>query len=204
MKKTVFALGVVAMTCGSPAGTDQINNPNDPNNPNNPNNPADPIASLDSSLKNGTRLRNKYIAASDGTVAMGSGLLDTSRNEDCSFAMADDGRMRCLPAYPNLAYASSYYNNATCSGTPVAYSSSCEPAKKYVIQNPANCGPSTGGGSVQPVTEITPPATLYTKGATACTSVANTFFTAAAGYRVYVIGSVIPASNFVDGAVMTQ
>ena len=37
-----------------------------------------------------------------------------------------------------------------------------------------------------------------------CKAGSNLLFTAAAGYRLYTLGAVGPASSFVDGSVMTQ
>jgi hypothetical protein len=195
MNKLLFVLGVVGLSCGNPAGTDPIIDPN---------NPSDPIADLDSSLKNGARLRNKYIVASDGTVALGGGLVDTQRSEDCAFALADDGKLRCLPTYPDVANLSAYYNNSSCTGNPIAYSASCEAPKKYVMQAASSCAASPVGSSLYALFEITPPATLYSKSGTTCTAVPNTIYTTATGYRVYTVGTPIPASKFVDGTVMTQ
>lgn len=195
MKKPVFVLGLVGLTCGGPAATDQMIDPN---------NPLPPSADGSLALKNGSRLRNKRIVASDGTVALGAGLFDTQRSEDCSFSLADDGKMRCLPTYPNLATVSTYYDHPTCSGRPLALSSTCEPAKKYVIQYAPNCGSSATAGSIASVTEITPPATLYSLSGTTCTAMTNTLFTAATGYRIYSIGAVVSAARFVDGTATTQ
>lgn len=185
MNRLVFVLGAIALSCGSPAGTD-------------PNSPNEPL------VKNGTRLRNKYIVASDGTITLGAGLIDTQRGEDCSFSLAEDGVLRCLPGEPNIAITSVYYNNATCGGNPLAYSPNCESPKKYVQQGPSNCGSINRGNRILTLSEIPPPATLYSKSGSTCTSIPNTLYTAATGYRVYTLGAAVPATNFVEGTVMTQ
>jgi hypothetical protein len=204
MKKELAVLALTLLTCGqmtsdpnnpnNPSNPSNPNNPPDPNNPNNPNNPGGPVASLDSELKNGSRLRNKYYQGSDGTVAMAFGLFDTMRNEDCSFGTADDGQTRCLPSG---VYASSYYADSSCS-TPLAFDAGCGAVANYILFN-GGSGTCSAGYSIAPANLFaSAPTTIYTKSGATCTASTNPL----PSYRWYRAGAVIPATSFVSATIM--
>lgn len=104
---------------------------------------TDPVGSAKADpTQSGTRLKVKYYAGSDGSQQV-SLMHDSQRNEDCSFQLAADGNIRCLPsgAEAYVYFADSgcsqhlaivvnsscttpptyglTYDTATCSGTPV-------------------------------------------------------------------------------------
>jgi hypothetical protein len=70
----------------------------------------DPIPEADAATS-GTRLKARYYVGADGSKQF-IGWRDTMRNEDCSFATAEAGMVRCLPAVG--AYAT-FYADAGCS-----------------------------------------------------------------------------------------
>lgn len=202
MKSFTLALSLTLLSCNSGMANDP-NHPNDPNNPNNPNDLGqpndpgkpdmrDPIASIEAPLKDGTRLHNKYINGADGSVALGGGLYDTQLKADCSFMIAEDGMLRCLPTG---GYVMNVFLDASCT-RPLGYSPKCSPAIKYIVDTlSTNCGSLN---RTYNATEITAPAMVYNLVGATCVGYANSFTT----YRLYSLGSALPASQFVAGTPM--
>ncbi len=158
--------------------------------------PTTPTSSADSSagsaLKNGSRLHNKYISASDGSLSPGSALYDTMLAVDCTFVQAEDSMLRCLPTGAFLQ--STYYVDAACTQL-FAYSSKCAPALKYGVDYlSATCGQANRVYNLNELT--TPPAQVYVKSGASCTATPNLFTV----YRMYSFGSAVPAATFVLGS----
>lgn len=192
MQKTSILFALALITCGSPP-SDDPNDPTNPNNPNNPNNPQNPLSGIESALKNGSRLRIKYINAEDGTVGLGGGYYDSQLATDCSFNTAEDGMLRCLPLQASVL--STYFLDASCT-QPLAFSEKCGPSHKYAYVSPTlGCTQFR----IVSVTELaSPPTTLYTKNGLLCQSTPNPYAT----YRQYSVGSAVPAAQFVAGTMM--
>jgi hypothetical protein len=63
--------------------------------------------------KGGTRLEAHWFATADGAVQFDT-FFDKSLGVSCSFQVAADGSLRCLPLASEVAAAASYFTNATC------------------------------------------------------------------------------------------
>jgi len=146
------------------------------------------------SLRSGTRLHHKMITAEDGTVAALTGLYDTQLSTDCAFQASEDGMTRCLPFGAYIQ--ASVFLDAGCTQA-FATSSKCQPAMKYTVDySSLTCGMMN---RVLNILELTaPPATIYYKSATACTLIPNSYNV----YRMYSLGTAVPASTFVGGMEM--
>lgn len=145
-------------------------------------------------LKSGTRLHHKTIAAEDGTVAQATGLYDTQLSTDCAFQVSEDGMMRCLPFGAYIQ--ASVFLDAGCT-LAFATSSKCASPMKYVVDySSLTCGSQN---RVLNLTEMTtPPTNIYYKTVTACTQIPNTYNV----YRMYSLGATVTASTFVGGMEM--
>jgi len=64
--------------------------------------------------KSGTRLKARFLVASDGSEQP-NGFFDSSRRENCTFATAADGVTRCLPAIGGrFGLLSHYFADSAC------------------------------------------------------------------------------------------
>lgn|SRR5574337_1268750 len=149
-------------------------------------------SSSDGQPKNGSRLRVRVWKGDDGTLQP-AGFFDTTRNEDCSPSLADDGKTRCLPtsAYVNRsANQFFYFADASCSTYLVELAASDCITPAYLELQSSACGV---GPSYQPLSAIATPATVYSlNGAGNC--VAQTAPTAKQWLQA---GAKEPATNFV-------
>lgn len=68
---------------------------------------------VDSEPHDGSRLRGIWWTAADGARQHSGLWRDTELQLDCTFALASDGVMRCLPPAPAVFVG--YYRDATCS-----------------------------------------------------------------------------------------
>lgn len=195
MRTAALVLSLALVTCsgsdGGPYDPANPNQPGSPSNPNDPGNPGDPLGTLTAPIKNGSRLRNKYIEATDGTVTLQIGLYDTQRNEDCSFVDAEDGQLRCLPL-TGPSYVATVFVDSSCT-IPLVFGPNCSaPAKTtYELITTAGCS----RWRVRSISEIAMPANIYTKSGTMCTPTPNPY----AGYRFYQAGNSIAPTEFVAG-----
>lgn len=82
--------------------------------------------------ESGSRLTATYLDGEDGSRAF-VGFYDTIRKEDCSFQLAGDGKMRCMPAAANLVDGSGYFADAECTKqlAHVVTATSCGAGPRY-------------------------------------------------------------------------
>lgn len=149
-----------------------------------------PDAAADDGTKDGSRLKARYYVADDGARQF-AGWFDTQRGEDCTFQVAADGKMRCMPI-PRVQGYVLYYADASCSQKIVADATGC--ATGYAgIWDTSGCGQSrlhlhSLGSTVNS-------ATIYYSYNGSCTPIAK-------GDTVYRhVGAEIPASSFVGANV---
>jgi hypothetical protein len=134
----------------------------------------------------GARIQRQLITNADG-VRQSRAWYDTQLGVECWFAVAGDGKMRCMPGTAN-AYG--FFADMNCK-QPLAQLS--DPTTKYALQSGSNCAPPTyytlgsqyGG-------------TVYVASGTTCAKVASP----PAG--LYTVGAAVPVTTFVEGTLTTQ
>lgn len=68
---------------------------------------TDPVSPANADPVSRKRLKAKYRTGDDGSKEyLGNAWYDSGRNEDCSFALAADGKERCLPGKPVTDFVS--------------------------------------------------------------------------------------------------
>jgi hypothetical protein len=151
-----------------------------------------PPASADSN-QSGSRRKVKYYAGDDGSKAF-AGFYDSQRKEDCSFALAGDGKTRCLPS--PTATLSGYYADAHCTQPLLAINSNCAtPTYAWTMDSTA-CA-ATAGHHVLAVGSPFAGSSVYILGGTACSGPAPT----GAGYLYFFAGDEVDPSAFVAATV---
>ena len=119
---------------------------------------------------------------------MVNGTFDSTLGENCVFALAADGVLRCLPTSIALA-RDPYFSDAACT-SPAALTYDCAPAPHYLVtENASTCpvpsiGPAfyyPGGGST----------TAYVNGGAGC--MRNSVVS---GITYYALGPAVSASTF--------
>jgi hypothetical protein len=115
------------------------------------------------------------------------GNYDSQRGEACSFQRARDGVMRCLPEAPVLR--PDIFEDSLCT-IPIALSSSCAPAPKYVSAPISVDCPFQAGGAIHDA--VLASNSLFIKSGTNC--VATAAFPGFANYRAS--GPEISPSSF--------
>lgn len=153
------------------------------------------VASSDEALS-GSRLKNRYIQGEDGS-RFSVGFFDSSRNEPCWFADADDGRKRCLPV--ELAASPIFFFDSACSER-VLLLSGCAAVPKYAYTLSATCPSEYSLYAVGAV--FTPTVGQLFQGSPMnCVQQNPANYSTATFYRV---GAVIPASAFVAGEMKSD
>ena len=132
-------------------------------------------------FESGTRLRARTYVGDDGSRQF-AGWHDSERNEDCAFAQAGDGKLRCLPT----AVFASYFTDAQCTA-PAIIVASCTPLPNYArtgtgVSGCINYGPITSVGATV--------STIFS--GPSCTQ-----GVVPAGYTAYSVGAEIPPTSFV-------
>jgi hypothetical protein len=144
------------------------------------------------SYRSGSRLRARLVEA-DG-VALFVGWHDKGPNDvDCGFALADDGRMRCLPTGSDATSFDGYFADPNCT-MPIALPTSpggCTPAR-FVVGTVGSGTTATCDWSVWGMGAAMPPAGMVfqSSGGQPCTIVSPQPST------VYPL-TLIPAAQFV-------
>jgi hypothetical protein len=132
-------------------------------------------------FQSGTRLRARFVAGETSGKQF-LGWYDTERGENCTFALASDGKQHCMP---NGIGISNYYSDSDCTQPVVASSSAdCVTGKLYGSTS-ENCGTQR----VYELTEIAAPAALYI--GSQCLSATPV------GPRTYYTAVELPPSSFV-------
>jgi hypothetical protein len=139
--------------------------------------------------KSGTRIKMKVLNTPDGAKVFQNNY-DTQRNEDCTFTVASDGVMRCLPSGASVGYGG-FFSDAACT-MPAGFSYPGCAAPTYLSVTPATAqcpwSPATGPTIYLRGATIT---TYYQKSGTTC-SVGSPL----AGYTFYAVGAVVAATSF--------
>ena len=128
------------------------------------NNPGQPVAAAMADINaGGSRLKANYYEGSDGSQQFLSTFHDAQRSEDCAFATASDGTIRCLPVANVRPGASPsvygvYYGDAACT-MPIVAVSTCagNTAPKYV-----SVGGVPGGAKGSAIYEVGATASIGT------------------------------------------
>ncbi|MFO0588813.1 MAG: hypothetical protein U0441_14785 [Polyangiaceae bacterium] len=153
---------------------------------------ADPVS--------GSRLKAKYRVGEDGSKSyLPYVWYDSQRKEDCGFALAADGKERCLPVGTYNAAPGIYFSDAACSiSLALALYPGCD--VKYVAGSKTNVSCQFTSTETQLFTLGAKAnlATVYVK------SGANCISTSGMGVELYEVGPEIPASSFVAGTVMVD
>lgn len=148
--------------------------------------------------QSGTRLKAKYYAGSDGSKVF-IGMYDSQRNEDCSFTLAGDGVLRCLPT-TGTASVSAYYSDSACSVPLALINKGC--TSKYIVRGES----STGACVYTYKTHLhqygapytAPTAYVGSSGSCSAAVISNTMF------DFFSVGPEIPPSSFVDASIQTE
>lgn len=189
-------LAFLSLTCGNPDGSQD---PKDSNFSSDPNQPADPAASLSEGLVNGSRLRHRYIAAEDGTVAPAPlttyfPLFDTQLGVECGFFPAEDGKLRCRPNFISFSYSTDFLDS-NCTQRVAIYLVNVMTYSATVNENPTKYASEevVGAHPIFHISEVTPrPANVFSMLTGSC--VANAI---PAGAKLYLVGVQAPPTDFV-------
>ena len=155
---------------------------------------TDPVGSAHADPAAGSRLKPKYRVGEDGAKEYLAGLwFDSQRNEDCSFAIAGDGKTRCLPQGTEFRY----YADASCETPMVLLQNACSPPKYAVSSIEAACGLDPSAMRVYAVDQPTTPAMIYGKQGASCFAIGPS----ASDYQYFTVGAEVPASAFVAATV---
>lgn len=143
----------------------------------------------------GTRLKRRYIQSEDG-ARLWQGFFDTMRGENCDFALAEDGRLRCLP-WADAAYLGVFFSDSACLQR-VAYHGDCGALSvRYAVEWTTQC-PSLQ--LVYEAIEYSPDAgQLFNGKPGACTATQIQ-----PGLTYYRLGAKVPATSFVAGNLMVE
>jgi hypothetical protein len=151
--------------------------------------PAAPDTWKASEAASGTRLRARFLTAGDARAHVG--FHDAQRDEDCTFQLAELGRMRCLP--PTLTYVSgaTFFSDSTCKNAVQvlpAGPQTCSDAK-YAIGTAYS--DTTCTQAPLELRRVLAPATVFQNVGTGCAPVAT---------PLVVLGDVVQWTDFVAGA----
>lgn len=125
----------------------------------------------------GTRLRAVWLSAEDGSRERVAGRwFDTELDQECAFALASDGVLRCLPAAG--AAVSAYYSDAT-----------CQPGVRLFLRLSAACARETDLGAEPSDT---------------CPTTTRLFRTRAYTGGVWVLGTECVPSDRLEGFVYSE
>lgn len=149
-----------------------------------------PVASANAA-ESGTRLRAIWQVAEDGAKQFLFQWRDTHRNEDCTFALAGDDVLRCMPA-TTINFAG-YFSDAECTQR-LFYriaNSACV-AQGQVLGTLTETAGCEYRSRRFTVTAITRPSTMHVLSNGACTET-----TTNTGFDYFAGGAEIPPSSFV-------
>lgn len=153
---------------------------------------TDPVSSANA--EPGSRLKRKFRDAEDGAREFLTGVWwDSQRQEDCSFTLAADGKMRCLP--PGNEFR--YFADAQCNTPMVMMQGACSPPKYGTSATEAACGLDAPSTHVFAIGGPTSPAMIYGKSGSACFAIGPT----TPDWQYFSVGAEIPANSFVAATV---
>ena len=140
----------------------------------------------------GQRLKATYRQGDDGSKEYVNGVwFDTQRNENCSFAQAADGQLRCLPN----GQATTLYSDAACQNAIVMAPAGCATPSYAIGTADTTCG--TSGAHIYKIGGAATVTTIYASAQGQCFSGGP----AASGFSFFAVGAEIPASSFVSATV---
>lgn len=150
---------------------------------------AQPVSPMNAYVS-GTRLKMRVLATADGAKQF-KGWRDTERNEDCDFATAADGQVRCLPSGASIIG----YSDSGCTQRIVYQNKGCAaPTRAIEIVQGTLCLGTTYAQRIYSVGAAYAGSQYWSKGAT-CTGPSSTS-SLLTSYDLYNAGSEIPASSF--------
>jgi len=155
---------------------------------------TDPVPDASADPTSGTRLKAKYRMGADGSKEYINGTwFDSQRNEDCSFATAMDGQLRCLPNLAQAYVVESIFSDASCTKPVATVSDSC--THKYAIAyETAVC--MAGSQAIRVYNLGAQVSTIYYK------SGANCFAgTISPPSKYYSLGTEVLPSSFVSATI---
>ncbi len=176
MKKTLVAL-LLAPACMTPAYDEHQDAGQGPG--------QGPGSGFDT----GARIKSHYVTTPDGTKTF-TGLYDTKRKEDCSFGIAADNVLRCLPTAPST-WA---FMDASCSLP--AYIGTCGNQPKYMAYSPSVSACGTPGATTIYLVGG-PISGYYVKTLTGCSGPNPSPY-------VFAVLSEVAASEFQIGVATTE
>jgi hypothetical protein len=148
--------------------------------------------------QSGTRLKAQYYAGVDGSKAF-AGMYDTTLKQDCAYAVAADGKSRCLPAGPRVIASTTYYSDAACKQPILNVPKTCTTPPPYVSTFDASCGGATTFHVYPSGAAFTPGTDIYFGGGKNCTKIKPT-----AGADWVSTGGELAATMFVEGNLLSE
>jgi hypothetical protein len=149
--------------------------------------------------ESGTRLKARWYVGEDGSRQPTFQWFDSARNEDCTFQMAADGVLRCIPGgYPQVSYFSDDACTARIFAFGIAAPSSCSvnAVPKYaVVSSVEGC---TSRARVFQVGSVTDPSQLYLQSGESCVAALSD------GVEYHVSGPEVAAASFVAVQLVTD
>lgn len=163
-----------------------------------------PMSAVGLSTKEGTRLkiRGLHYVADDGASILTApqGFYDSKNNIECSMMMAEDGKVRCLPAGATPHYF--HFADSQCKVALVVVARCDDKTPDYArIQQ---VGPQCGGQIRTAIHEIgqSTEGPLYYNSGSGCTRLSDaSLSTLLASYRAYAVAGAVDPSTFVPGQV---
>lgn len=143
----------------------------------------------------GSRLKPRVLKGSDGSQQF-AGWRDTEIGLDCSFAMAADSKVRCLPESANVILG--LFSDIACNDVIVATAKNCkiEPVSRVPV---TSCGGPARIRVAQSGSKIADGAAVYTRDADgACVSLTPEQ-SQRWRYDLYKVSDDTPAGTFVEG-----
>jgi hypothetical protein len=164
---------------------------------------TDPVPSaMADPVQSGTRLKAHYYAGEDGSKQFTLTFYDSQRHEDCSFKIAGDGTIRCLPT---TAVVFGYYADAACTQQLAGVLTGCTPPK-YAGAGTASCPGSPDASLVYPLGAAFSGQTMYVQdpSTTPPTCTGTQSFSLTISYDLYTFGAEIPPSAFAQATLQTD
>lgn len=155
---------------------------------------TDPVPPANAEPAAGSRLKPKFRKGEDGAKEYLAGIWwDSQRQEDCSFTLAGDGKMRCLPAGSDFRY----FVDAQCQTPMVMMQGACSAPKYGISATEAACGLDAPTTHVYAIGGPTSPAMIYGKSGSSCFAIGPT----TPDWQYYSVGAEIPADSFVAATI---
>jgi hypothetical protein len=154
---------------------------------------SDPVADAFADVnQSGSRLKAKYWAASDGSKQFLQKWRDTQLNVDCTFMMAADAKIRCLPAARDqLLYADDKCTQPLMNDIPADACSTKYMRASFTVLG--TCTQETGTRLYEKGAAYTGTGSVYQKQSGACN-----YLSPVGNQLPLFIATEVPATTFVD------